>query len=64
MMLVKVTCKMCHDILSIKVPIEGYLAWQSGTKHIQDAMPQVPEGDRELLMSGICESCFDRMFGE
>jgi hypothetical protein len=63
MMAITMRCKVCREHKIVKVPIEGYLAWRHGLKHIQDAMPLVPAGERELLKSGICEPCFDRLFG-
>jgi hypothetical protein len=36
--------------------------WEGG-ELIQDAMPYLSAGERELLISGICETCFDKIFG-
>lgn len=60
----ELTCQCCRKKVVVKVPLEGYLRWRNGLQHIQDAMPQVSEGDREMLVSGICESCFDGIFKE
>lgn len=57
-------CRCCGKRQTVKLPFEGYLQWRNGVRYIQDAMPQVPEGIRELLKSGICEECFDYMFKE
>ena len=38
-------------------------AWIKG-KHAQDAFPYLNAGERELLISGICNSCFDKMMGD
>lgn len=59
-----ITCRHCGRSVPVDLPLEGYLAWRHGLMHIQDAMPQVPAGDRELLKSGICEPCFDKLFKE
>ena len=37
--------------------------WQEG-KYIQDAMPYLSSGERELLISDMCESCFTNLFAE
>lgn len=36
--------------------------WAKGTSHIQDLLPDLSPGDRELLLSGIGETAFDTMF--
>ena len=47
----------------ITVPAERFLAWQTGTL-IQCAFPDLTTDQRELLISGICGKCFDRVMGE
>ena len=37
--------------------------WEDG-ELIQDAMPYLSAGERELLISGVCGKCFDKMFEE
>jgi hypothetical protein len=29
---------------------------------VQDAFPELKEGERELFISGVCNDCFDGMF--
>lgn len=60
---VEVQCVNCNATYIVTVPRDGYRDWLNGT-HIQTAMPQVSAAERELLMSGICGVCFDKMFGE
>lgn len=60
-MLVKcLICKTPHDI---DVTEEQVAAWKNGTL-IQSAMPDVPAPLRELLISGVCPVCWDKMFAE
>jgi hypothetical protein len=56
-------CSECGINRQIEVPDDGYIQWQRG-ELIQNALPSVNIGDRELLISGICGSCFDEMFPE
>jgi hypothetical protein len=42
---------------------QDVIDWQAG-KYIQDAMPYLSKGERELLISGTCDECFDKMFGD
>ena len=45
------------------VPEEGFHNWQ-GRALIQNALPELTADERELLISGTCPSCWDRMFGD
>lgn len=58
---VKRVCPLCGAMNVLNVPKEGYAAWLNGIG-IQHALSELSPGERELLMSGICEPCFDRMF--
>jgi hypothetical protein len=42
---------------------EDLKRWEGG-ELIQNAMPYVSAGDRELMISGTCGPCFDEMFGD
>ena len=37
--------------------------WQEG-EFIQEAMPYLSDAEREMMISKICETCFDAMFPE
>lgn len=56
-------CPHCDKIQTVTVPHESYRAWQFGMK-IQDAMPTVSADDREILITGICPTCWDELFKE
>lgn len=56
-------CRICKEERIIKVSKRSIELWKSGM-HIQDAMPDVSADDREMLMSQICPTCWDRLFGE
>lgn len=58
-----ITCHTCGEMRSLVVPRAGYNEWKGGTL-IQKALPQMSVGDRELMISGTCSDCFDRMFEE
>ena len=55
-------CPWCGIQHTVQVPTEGYNEWRSGEKTIQRALPNTSPSYRELLISGTCESCWDRMF--
>ncbi len=55
-------CDTCDSETQMVVESDDYQSWQNG-KLIQDAMPYLTISQRELLISGICGTCFDKMFG-
>lgn len=59
---VAVECSKCKNVYMLRVRPQDLEAWQNG-KLIQDAMHYLSADDRELLMTRICGSCFDKMFG-
>jgi hypothetical protein len=56
------TCRSCSKSVSIMVNGQDVVDWKSGT-YIQDAMPYLSVDEREILISGTCGTCFDKMFG-
>jgi len=57
------TCRSCQKETSLMINPQDVIDWQAG-KYIQDAMPYLSKGERELLISGTCDECFDKMFGD
>lgn len=64
MLKIEATCDMCKKTHTIEVPKAGYMQWLNGGARIQDAMPQLSDDDRELLISGTCGPCFDSLFAD
>lgn len=60
---VQEVCRWCKREVKLTVSRKGWFRWKTGT-HIQDALPELSAGERELLISKTCEPCFDKMFGE
>ena len=54
-------CPFCGQEEEVPVYAEDYADWENG-KLIQDAFPYLSANQRELLISGICPKCWDRMF--
>lgn len=57
------TCPICGHENEIQVYPEDYLKWQAGAL-VQDAFPYLSADDREMLISGICPNCWDKMFND
>lgn len=59
-----VPCKHCGVVYQIIAEREDVERWVSGEGYIQDILHYLTKGERELLISGTCNSCWTNMFGE
>jgi len=57
-----VKCRGCSGHHVLFVNISDYIKWKYREGFIQDLLPYLTDGERELLISGTCSDCFDRMF--
>ncbi len=53
-------CMGCGQQNSVEVDGEAYAYWQRGGL-IQDAFPSLTVDERELLRTGTCPPCWDRL---
>ena len=53
-------CLFCGRSHEVEVNDMDYLDWQDG-ELVQDAFPYLSASERELLVSGICPTCWDKM---
>lgn len=56
-----VDCVRCHKPITVNCTDEQYIEWTRGAA-IQQAMPNVPADEREMLISGICGVCWKEIF--
>lgn len=61
MITIEVSCPFCGSTNFISVYDADYIDWQNGAL-VQDAFPYLDADDREMLISGICPSCWEAMF--
>jgi hypothetical protein len=54
-------CLHCHKVFGLAYDDQDYQRWKGG-ELIQRAMPYLTADQRELLISGVCGECFDKMF--
>ena len=54
-------CRTCGEEVRLIVDLEDLFLWRNGAL-VQRAFPYLSPGDRELLVSGKCGACFDRLF--
>ena len=55
-------CPLCKCGHEIEVNEEDYWDWDDGVL-AQVAFPYLSTGEREMLISGICPTCWETMFG-
>jgi hypothetical protein len=55
-------CPLCKKDWHIDVDTHNYAMWRNNMCLIQDAFPDMGPSDRELLISGICNDCWQTMF--
>jgi len=54
---------MCQkDNPGIRVDGVKFLRWQNKEMAIQEAFPELSADDREMLISGTCPACWEKMF--
>ena len=56
-------CPWCGKDYTFDVPYEGYMAWTQGAL-IQNAFPQLSATEREYMLTGYCEACQNKLFGD
>jgi hypothetical protein len=58
-----VKCNHCNCAYTLSVNPDDFGRWCVGEELIQDAMPYLSAGERELLISNTCDGCWEEMFG-
>ena len=62
---VGVSCDFCGGKHAIKVKDKSALLdWLRGNGNIQNKLPDLTAGEREILVTGMCEKCFDNTLKE
>jgi len=56
-----ILCRMCGETTEIHLNKKDFDMWKKG-KPIQDALHYLSADQRELLLSGTCGTCFDKLF--
>ena len=54
-------CPKCGKLQTVKVEQSQYHRWMAG-ENIQKAMPNLTPNEREVLLSGICPECWEKIF--
>ena len=54
-------CPMCRKFHEVRVSARDYIRWRNGA-HTQEAFPYLSNAQRELLISGVDEECWNKIF--
>lgn len=60
---IETTCPICHQTCAIRVYTDDFYTWKHG-KSAQEAFSYLLAEDREMLISGICPSCWNDLFAD
>jgi hypothetical protein len=58
-----IVCVECHTLHTLKIDMRDYVDWKKG-KHLQVAFNYLDAAERELIKTGICGECWDKLFPE
>lgn len=58
--LIPTICPFCGKVTEIETNLNDFCEWQNG-ELAQDAFPYLSAGEREMLISGICLTCWGKM---
>jgi len=59
-----VTCRYCGITYNILADREDLDSWMNGNGYIQDLLAYLSPAEREPLISGTCDNCWNQMFPE
>lgn len=59
----KIECGECGELKDVPIQPDDFERWENG-EFIQNAAPYLSSDHRELLISGTCGECFERMFAD
>jgi len=62
--IIDLPCQVCGKNCTLLIDKQGFEDWLNGEKYIQDALPELTAGERELLISGTCDDCWKEIWGE
>lgn len=58
------TCPRCHKVHEVVVDFEDYTNYMMGDAKIQDAFPYLSANEREYILTGFCEDCWNNLFAD
>lgn len=62
-MIYEIKCKFCHIVYEIEISDDEFRRLDSG-ESVKDVFPYMSLDTQELLISGVCGKCFDKVAKE
>lgn len=59
---ISIQCPMCGRENIVKMTLEQYNRWWDNNEYVQNIFPEKSSSEREVLISGICPTCWDKLF--
>jgi hypothetical protein len=63
-MIYEAKCPICGKINKLEVDDTAFMAYKAGVGKIQHLFPDLKPEERELIQTGICNTCWNDMFPE
>ena len=61
--IISITCPLCGSESEVKMTLEQFNKWYSNCGElVQVIFPEKTSSEREVLISGICPTCWDKLF--
>ena len=57
-------CRKCKTKVSFMVYADDWDSWRANEEYIEDAFWYIPPDQREMLLSRVCGTCWNKMFGD
>lgn len=61
--LIITVCPFCGHAHEVAVNEDDYFSWKFDGALVQNAFPYLSADEREMLISGICPTCWENTFG-
>jgi hypothetical protein len=62
MITLQITCWHCNQLFFVNVEESDYDFWRERLGLAQDIFHYLSDGERELIISRTCDTCFDELF--
>lgn len=60
----EITCRQCDEPHFFDITYNQMKRLKLGKEPIQNILRNIVTNDRELFISGLCTTCWDKLFGE
>ena len=61
-MTLEVDCRMCGKTVNLVIEQEDFKKFKNREGAVQDIFPYLNADEREMLISGICSNCWEKLF--